>query len=133
MSGLNPKCVQAFNYSEIKTYFERLMKVIRDNNIPWENIYNMDEKGIQLGGGWKGDGQKYFISHEERGFYVLRSANLKLVTVIESCCAAPVPMGPHFCQGLCSPGSQLHWQTLTSILISGEFIDCINNIKLIQL
>jgi len=33
-SGLDPKRAQAFNYPEIKTYFERLMKVIKDNNIP---------------------------------------------------------------------------------------------------
>jgi len=70
-SGLDPKRAQAFNYAEVKVYFEKLMKVIQENNIPWENIYNMDEKGIQLGGGRKGDGQKYFISHEERGCYVL--------------------------------------------------------------
>ncbi len=68
-------------------YFEKLTKVLKDNNIPWENVYNMDEKGIQLGGGWKGDGCKYFYSCEEWGCYIIWSTNLKLVTVIESCCA----------------------------------------------
>jgi len=56
----------------------------------------MDEKGIQLGGGQKGDGQKYFISREERGCYVLRSADLELVTVIESCCADGTAFLPGF-------------------------------------
>ena len=55
-SGLDPKCAWAFNYATVNDYFEKLTKVIKDNDIPWENIYNMDEKGIQLGGGCKGDG-----------------------------------------------------------------------------
>jgi hypothetical protein len=57
-SGLDPKCAQAFNYPEVKVYFEKLMKVIRENDIPWENIYNMDE---QLGGGRKGAEILYFL------------------------------------------------------------------------
>jgi len=70
-SGLDPKHAQAFNYPEVKVYFKKLMKVIQKNNIPWKNIYNLDEKGIQLGEGQKGDRQKYSISHEERGYYIL--------------------------------------------------------------
>ncbi|KAJ4486602.1 hypothetical protein C8J55DRAFT_424560 [Lentinula edodes] len=30
-----------------------LSNYLKDNNIPWENVYNMDEKGVQLGGGRK--------------------------------------------------------------------------------
>ena len=50
----------------------------------------MDEKGIQLGRGRKGDGQKYFISCEERGCYILRSADL------ECCCADGTVLMPGF-------------------------------------
>jgi len=95
-SGLDPKRAQAFNYTAVNDHFEKLEKVIKDNDIPWENIYNMDEKGIQLGGGRKGDGQKYFFSREERGCYTIRSANLELVTVIESCCADGTAFKPGF-------------------------------------
>ncbi|EDR03047.1 uncharacterized protein LACBIDRAFT_307607 [Laccaria bicolor S238N-H82] len=49
--GLDPKRAQAFNYTALNDHFVKLEKVIKDNDIPWENIYNMDKKGIQLGGG----------------------------------------------------------------------------------
>jgi len=95
-TGLDPKRAQAFNYTAVNDHFIKLEKVIKENNIPWENIYNMDEKGIQLGGGRKGDGRKYFFSREERGCYTIRSANLELVTVIESCCADGTAFKPGF-------------------------------------
>jgi len=95
-SGLDPKRAAAFNYTTVNNYFEALKKVIDKHNIPWENIYNMDEKGLQLGGGRKGDGQKYFYSREDRGNYKIRSAELELVTVIESCCADGTAFMPGF-------------------------------------
>ncbi|KAF8150854.1 hypothetical protein B0H34DRAFT_665961, partial [Crassisporium funariophilum] len=94
--GLDPKCAAAFNYTTVNNYFEALKKVIDKHNIPWENIYNMDEKGLQLGGGRKGDGQKYFYSCEDWGNYKIRSAELELVTVIESCCADGTAFMPGF-------------------------------------
>jgi hypothetical protein len=102
-SGLDPKRAQAFNYPTVKDHFEKLTKVMKENNIPWENVYNMDEKGIQLGGGRKGDGRKYFYSREDRGSYKIRSADLELVTVIESCCAD----GTAFMPGFVFPGKSV--------------------------
>ena len=95
-TGLDPKRAQAFNYTAVNDHFVKLKKVIKDNSIPWENIYNMDEEGIQLGGGWKGDGWKYFFLCEERGCYTICSSNLELVTVIESCCANGTTFKPGF-------------------------------------
>jgi hypothetical protein len=40
----------------VNAYFEQLQKVLDEHEIPWENLYNMDEIGIQLGGGRKGTG-----------------------------------------------------------------------------
>jgi hypothetical protein len=34
-------------------------KLLKKFDVPLENMYNMDEKGIQLGGGWQLDGTKY--------------------------------------------------------------------------
>jgi len=76
---------------------------MKENKIPWENVYNMDEKGIQLGGGRKGNGRKYFYSREDRGSYKIRSADLELVTVIESCCAD----GTAFMPGFVFPGKSV--------------------------
>lgn len=42
LSGLDPKCAWAFNYATVNDYFEKLTKVIKDNNIPWENIYKRE-------------------------------------------------------------------------------------------
>jgi hypothetical protein len=50
-SGLDPKRAQAFNYTAIQDYFQKLKAIIDEKQIPWHNVYNMDEKGIQLGGG----------------------------------------------------------------------------------
>jgi hypothetical protein len=51
-----------FNYTVVKEHFERLDAVFKEHGIPWENVYNMDEKGIQLGGGRKSNGQNFFFS-----------------------------------------------------------------------
>lgn len=40
---LQPHCCQG--------HFELLGSFLQDNNIPLENVYNMDEKGLQLEGG----------------------------------------------------------------------------------
>ena len=54
----------------------------------------MDEKGIQLGGGRKKTGKKYFFSRKDRARYKLRSDNLKLVTIIECVSADGASLPP---------------------------------------
>ncbi|KIK77370.1 hypothetical protein PAXRUDRAFT_69537, partial [Paxillus rubicundulus Ve08.2h10] len=46
-STLDPQHCQSFNHTVIKHHFKFLKKVIEEKEIPWENIYNMDEKGCQ--------------------------------------------------------------------------------------
>ncbi|KAI6010189.1 hypothetical protein PISMIDRAFT_97342 [Pisolithus microcarpus 441] len=60
-AALDPQCCQSFNWTVVEHYFKLLQKVIEEKEIPWENIYNMDEKGCQQGGGWKSSPEKYFI------------------------------------------------------------------------
>jgi hypothetical protein len=86
-SGLDPKRAQAFNPATVKDYFNLLKEYIDRYDIPWENIYNMDEKGIQLGGGRKGTRQKFFFSRGKKEHYKVQSGDLELVTVIEAICA----------------------------------------------
>jgi hypothetical protein len=52
-SRLNPKWAQAFNFTVVGHHFDLLKDVTEKNGIPWENVYNMDEKGCQRGGGRK--------------------------------------------------------------------------------
>ncbi|THU88385.1 hypothetical protein K435DRAFT_679980 [Dendrothele bispora CBS 962.96] len=47
--GLDPKRVKAFNFTTVDHHFNLLEKLLEEHGIPWENVYNMDEKGIQLG------------------------------------------------------------------------------------
>ena len=49
-SGLDPKRAQAFNRNVVDEYFTKLIGVVNKHNIPWEQVYNMDEKGCQRGG-----------------------------------------------------------------------------------
>jgi hypothetical protein len=83
-SGLDPKRAKAFNKPVVNRFFDELSKIIEENVIPPENIYNMDEKGCQRGGGKKSARRKYFYSRKQRSKYRLRSANLELITIIEA-------------------------------------------------
>ena len=82
-SGLDPKRAQNFNPSVVKHHFELLRDFLNAHNIPWENIYNMDEKGIQLGGGRKLDSTKFLYNRGQRNYVKSQSADLELVTTIE--------------------------------------------------
>ncbi|KAJ3792319.1 DDE superfamily endonuclease-domain-containing protein, partial [Lentinula aff. detonsa] len=104
-SGLDPKRAQAFNFPTVNRYFEQLRQLLTEHNIPWENIYNMDEKGVQLGGGRKNSGRKYFFSREDTKRYRQHSDDLQLVTVIDCVCAdGTAPIKPAFV----FPGARMH-------------------------
>lgn len=93
--GLDPKRALAFNYAIVRDHFEKLREVIEKYNIPPENIFNMDEKGCQLGGGRKVKRQKYLFGRESQAHYRIRSASLELVTVVECVCADGTALPPY--------------------------------------
>jgi Tc5 transposase DNA-binding domain/helix-turn-helix, Psq domain len=95
-TGLDPRRAQNFNPTVVKTHFQKLRKLIEENDIPWENIYNMDEKGIQLGGGRKLDNTKYLFGNEQRIYVKIQSADLELVTMIETIAADGLFLKPTF-------------------------------------
>jgi hypothetical protein len=95
-SGLDPKRANAFNYPVVTHHFRLLSGVIEKWEIPCENIYNMDEKGCQRGGGRKSLSRKYFVPRNRRPQYKARSANLELVSVIECVCADGTALLPGF-------------------------------------
>lgn len=70
-SSLDLKWAQAFNFPVVNDHFKKLQKILTENEIPWENVYNMDEKGIQLGGGRKETGCKYFYGCKDQAQYNL--------------------------------------------------------------
>lgn len=112
-TGLDPKRARAFNFTTVDHHFKLLRDFMVEHKIPWENIYNMDEKGIQLGGGRKGNRQKCFYSREQKERVKMQSAELELVTIIECICADGTSIPPGFVfQGVemfgewfCKPGT----------------------------
>ncbi|KAG2356848.1 hypothetical protein BDR07DRAFT_1299344 [Suillus spraguei] len=54
-TGIDPKRMQMFNFATVNHHFKLLDDFLKSEGIPWENVYNMDEKGIQLEGGRKCD------------------------------------------------------------------------------
>lgn len=96
-SALDLKRARCFNRSAVKKFFHELVNMM-DSHGPFkpENIYNVDEKGAQLGGGRKSTGVKYFHCRELREKYRKRSSELELVTIIECVSAAGEALTPGF-------------------------------------
>ncbi|KIJ47650.1 hypothetical protein M422DRAFT_136350, partial [Sphaerobolus stellatus SS14] len=94
--GLDPKRAAAFNTESVHDFFDKLEAVIKAHQIPCTNIYNMDEKGIQLGGGRKNSSTLYFFDREDKSRYILKSDSLVMVTVIEAACADGTMVPPGF-------------------------------------
>jgi hypothetical protein len=94
-AALDPKHAWSFNFTTVHDHFDKLKGVMEEHGIPWENIYNMDEKGCQLGGGQKGHCHKYLFGHNSRDQYHIRNANLELVTVVECVSADGHVMKPY--------------------------------------
>ncbi|KAF8993039.1 hypothetical protein BDZ89DRAFT_911548, partial [Hymenopellis radicata] len=46
---LDKSRARALNPTVVKDFYQTLKQVLDEYDIPPENIYNMDEKGIQLG------------------------------------------------------------------------------------
>ncbi|KIK77005.1 hypothetical protein PAXRUDRAFT_123848, partial [Paxillus rubicundulus Ve08.2h10] len=95
-TGLNPKHAQMFNFTIINHHFKLLDNFLKVEGIPWENVYNMDEKGIQLGGRRKCNNTKYLYSRNQKVHVKIQSANLELVTVIKCICTDGSSLKPGF-------------------------------------
>jgi len=81
----------------IKDFFERLQEIHNQyGQIPPEQIWNMDEKGIQMGGGRGNISKKYSYLRARKNRYKMKSDNLELVTVLECVSAAGVSIPTSF-------------------------------------
>jgi hypothetical protein len=83
-TGLEKARAKALNQSVVHEFFDMLADVIKEYDILPENLYNMDEKGIQLGIGAK---ITAMIDHDQKIVYSIEDGNRELVTVIECICA----------------------------------------------
>jgi hypothetical protein len=104
-SRLDPKRAKNFNKTVISNYFDKLEELhSRYDGIPPEHIWNMDEKGIQLGGGRGQDTKKYYFPISQPQKYWVQCDNLENVTILECVSAAGAITPPSFClQGVKAP------------------------------
>src|SRR5204863_342733 len=86
------KChAQSLNPTAVASFFEVLQEVIEMYDIPPKNIYNADEKGIQLGVGKK---VLAFFDQDQKDIYSVEDGDRELVTVIEAVCADGTAIRP---------------------------------------
>jgi len=85
---LDIKRGKALNPAAVKKHFDLLEQLMSEHDFPPENIYNMDEKGIQLGGGRGKRPRKVIKFVRTKSVRRISTAeNMELVTVVE-CIAA---------------------------------------------
>lgn len=80
----------------MEDFFRQLDEIVKRFDISWDNVYNMDKKGVQLGGGRKGSNKRYIFSRHQKSRYRAKSNNLELMAVIDCVCAtgnAEIPPG----------------------------------------
>jgi hypothetical protein len=82
--GLEKARAKALNEFAVKEFFDMLTRVMEEFSILPENLYNMDEKGIQLGIGAQ---ISAIIDRNQQTAYSIEDGNRELVTVIETICA----------------------------------------------
>ena len=95
-SGLDPKQAQAFNSNCIGDHFQKLGAAREEYQYKVWNIYNFDETGMQIGGGRKRTGKRFFIARCSWARYKQRDASLELVTVVKCACADGSLLDPGF-------------------------------------
>jgi transposase len=93
--GLDPKRAQAFNEAIVRKHYEELAKALYPGLNP-SNLYNMDEKGCQRGGGRRIRNQKFITRSDKTVQYRIQSANLELITIIECVAADGANIKPGF-------------------------------------
>jgi hypothetical protein len=83
-TGLEKARAKALNQFSVNNFFDMLTDVMKEFDILPENLYNMDEKGIQLGIGAR---ITAMIDRDQGTVYSIEDGNRELVTVIETICA----------------------------------------------
>ena len=82
-TGLEKARAKALNRSAVDEFFNMLTDVIKEYDILPKNLYNMDEKGIQLGIGVR---ITAMVDWDQKVVYSIEDGNRELVTVIECIC-----------------------------------------------
>jgi hypothetical protein len=106
--GLELNRAQAFNETVIRIYYEELKKALYPTLKP-SNIYSMDEKGYQRGGGRRIRNQKFIICNGKFTQYRVQNANLELIKIIECISADGTYIKPVFIFPQKKSSLEEHW------------------------
>jgi len=109
---LDPKRAQAFTTETIDHFFDLLDEVIFTYDIPTENIYNTDEKGVQLGGGRRASTTQRIFHKDDKNRYILKEDSLLLVTIIEAVSADGIACPPCI---IMPPGETGDWISVSGL------------------
>jgi hypothetical protein len=82
---------QALNRANVTKFFDMISDLTTKYNIPPHLIYNMDEKGVQLG---KGGNRYVLVDRNMRTVSCVENGNRQNVTVIECVCADGTALHP---------------------------------------
>lgn len=83
-TGMEQCRAGALNRPNVEHFFSVLESLIDQYQIKPENLYNMDEKGVQLGVGKR---TKVLVDREQKDIGKLEDGNRELITIIECLCA----------------------------------------------
>ncbi|KAJ3510026.1 hypothetical protein NLJ89_g4908 [Agrocybe chaxingu] len=90
-TGMEKCRAGAVNENEVTNFYDEYNQLVKDYNIKPENIYNMDEKGCQLG---IGASVKALIDKKQKDCQMIEDGNRELITVIECVCADGTAIPP---------------------------------------
>jgi hypothetical protein len=90
-TGLEHCRAQALNPTAVASFYDNLKSLVDKYEIAEENIYNMDEKGIQLGMGKR---VRAIVDRDQKTIHQVEDGNRELVTVIECVCADGTAIRP---------------------------------------
>lgn len=90
-TGLEKCRAQALNPTAVSGFYDLLEDILETYDIAEENIYNMDEKGIQLGVGKR---VLALVDRDQKVVQQVEDGNRELVTVIECVCADGTAIPP---------------------------------------
>ena len=81
----------SLNPHAVHQYFQLLEELITSYQVHPANIYNMDEKGIQLG---IGNRTKVLVDRDQKQIYQIESGDRELITITECICADGTTLYP---------------------------------------
>ena len=90
-TGLESCRAKCLNRTQVSEFFDILRELVTQYNIAPSNMYNMDEKGIQLGVGKR---TLVLVDRDQKNVHQVEDGSRELVTVIETVCADGTALRP---------------------------------------